>query len=55
MSDLDKIFGPDKNVNNNEVNYSFLFLGIGVLIFGIYLGKKITEVRKNRIKKSANK
>ena len=51
MQDLDEIFGPNNNVSNNEVNSSFLILGIGILIFAIYLGKKIKEERKNKIKK----
>ena len=46
MPDLDKIFGPNNNVSHNEINSSFLILGIGILIFGIYLGKKITKERK---------
>jgi flagellar biogenesis protein FliO len=55
MSDLDKIFGPNKHVNNSEVNFSALILGIGILLFGVYLGKKITEERKNKINNSTKK
>jgi hypothetical protein len=55
MSDLDKIFGPNKHVNNSEVNFSYFILGIGILLSGIYFGKKITEERKNMINNSTKK
>jgi len=44
MADLDELFGPNNQLPQTEDKSSYIYIGFGLLLCGLYIGYSIRQI-----------